>query len=93
MRPKNPTANRAYRDNANRHRRIVERLRRHRVGGGQTENDGDEYDPGDADEANGAREAAQVKGSFDEGAGVEGSKKDGDAVGDVKADGCDGGRG
>jgi hypothetical protein len=85
-----PNANNAHRDN-----RVIERLGIHRIAGREAENDRDEADPAAAHEGDGAAENAEVEGAFlgGEFAVVDEPDEDWEAVGDVQADGGDGGCG
>ena len=91
--PNHPTAQRTEQDNPHRHRRIIHRLAIHGVQRRQVEHDGDEADPETGDDADGARQQAEVERAFGVPVGVDDGDEDRDAVRDVQADGGDGGGG
>lgn len=91
--PEEPGAKSPRGDDADGDGGVVERLLGHRVGRGQAEDDADEADPEHAHDGDGPGHESEPERTAPEVGGAEESDEDGDAVGDVQADGGDGGRG
>jgi hypothetical protein len=64
MGPDDPRADRKDGNDANSNDGVVEGLGTDGVDGWEAEDDGDEADPGNADEGNGARRKAEVEGAL-----------------------------
>lgn len=90
--PQKPRAERESAHDCQCHRRVIERLGCNRVHRRQAKDDRDEGDPETSDDGERFGRGAEVEGAAFEVAGVDDAHGDGDAVGDVEADGRDGGR-